>query len=151
MRILILYASITGNARGMARVLQQFFEYKNATVTMAEMQQTDAESLKEYDAVVISTYTWSGGTIPEETEDFYLDVSSTDYSHKPLIFGVVGTGDPFYGEDYNTAPALFTANLRASGAIQGAKTVKIEQGVTDETMPLFATFAKEILAAVDNL
>jgi len=151
MRVLILYASITGNARGMARVLQQYFEYKKIDVTMGEMQQTAAETLKDYDAVVLATYTWTGGTIPEETEDFFLDLSATDFSQKPLIFGVVGTGDPYYGEDYNTAPALFTANLRASGAIQGATTVKIEQGVSDETMPLLVNFAKELIASVENL
>ncbi|WP_057894693.1 flavodoxin domain-containing protein [Lacticaseibacillus brantae] len=151
MRVLILYASITGNALGMARVLQQYFEYRNIDVTMAEMQQTAAESLKEYDAVALATYTWTGGTIPEETEDFFLDLSATDFSQKPLIFGVVGTGDPYYGEDYNTAPALFTANLRASGAIQGATTVKIEQGVSDETMPLLVNFAKELITSVEKL
>ncbi|KRM71749.1 Flavodoxin [Lacticaseibacillus brantae DSM 23927] len=135
----------------MARVLQQYFEYRNIDVTMAEMQQTAAESLKEYDAVALATYTWTGGTIPEETEDFFLDLSATDFSQKPLIFGVVGTGDPYYGEDYNTAPALFTANLRASGAIQGATTVKIEQGVSDETMPLLVNFAKELITSVEKL
>jgi len=151
MRVLILYASITGNSKGMARALQQFFEYMHAEVTMGEMQQTDAAKLKDYDAVVIATYTWSGGTIPEESEDFYADMAATDYSKKPLVFGVVGTGDPYYGDAYNTAPSLFTANLRASGAIQGATTVKIEQGITEETMPLFATFTKEIVAKVNEV
>ncbi len=35
MKVLILYASITGNAKGMARVLEQFFTHAQAQVTVA--------------------------------------------------------------------------------------------------------------------
>lgn len=148
MKVLILYASITGNAKGMARILQQFFTLAKAEVTLGEMQQTDAAVLHDYDAVVLATYTWSGGTIPEEAEDFYLDLSREDFSQRRLVFGVVGTGDTFYGHDYNTAPDLFAGTLEASGAVAGASPVKIENGATDKDMPAFAQFVKGIVAAV---
>ncbi|WP_056950249.1 flavodoxin domain-containing protein [Lacticaseibacillus nasuensis] len=151
MKVLILYASITGNAKGMARVLEQFFTHAQAQVTVGEMQQTDAATLTHYDIVVLATYTWTGGTIPEESEDFYLDMGHTDYSQQPLVFGVVGTGDPYYGKDYNTAPALFTATLRASGAIQGAETVKIANGVDEGNMPAFEKFTKQLLSKYQDV
>ncbi|WP_179396171.1 flavodoxin domain-containing protein [Lacticaseibacillus absianus] len=151
MKVLILYASITGNAKGMARILEQFFDHVGATVTVGTMQQTDAATLNDYDAIILSTYTWSGGTIPEEAEDFFGDLQSVDFSAGPLVFGVVGTGDPFYGEDYNTAPDLFTAALRASGAVRGATTVKIEQNATDADMPAFAQFTKQVMAKLKEV
>ncbi|WP_125706478.1 flavodoxin domain-containing protein [Lacticaseibacillus daqingensis] len=151
MKVLILYASITGNAKGMARILTQFFKHVGATVTTGTMQQTDAATLADYDAVILATYTWSGGTTPEEAEDFYADLTAVDLSARPVVFGVVGTGDPFYGDDYNTAPDLFTAALRASGAVRGAATVKIEQNATDADMPAFAQFTKSVMAKLQEL
>ncbi|WP_461224748.1 flavodoxin domain-containing protein [Lacticaseibacillus suihuaensis] len=151
MKVLILYASITGNAKGMARILDQFFKHAGAETTVGTMQQTDAATLNDYDAIVLSTYTWSGGTIPEESEDFYADLEKVDFSQGPLVFGVVGTGDPFYGADYNTAPDLFTAALRASGAVRGATTVKIEQNATEGDMPAFAQFTKSVVAKVKDV
>ncbi|MCI1987001.1 MAG: flavodoxin domain-containing protein [Lactobacillus sp.] len=149
MKVLILYASITGNAKGMARILAQFFEHVGATVTVGEMQQTDAAELAAYDAVILSTYTWSGGVIPEESQDFYADLAQLDFSQKPVIFGIAGTGDKFYGQDrYNTAPDHFEQVLIASGAIKGADSIKIEQGATEADMPAFAAFTKAIVAKV---
>ncbi|WP_461213999.1 flavodoxin domain-containing protein [Lacticaseibacillus sp. GG6-2] len=152
MKVLILYASITGNAKGMARILVQFFEHAKAEVTLGEMQQTDAAKLLDYDAVILSTYTWSGGVIPEETQDFYADLEQIDFSKKPLVFGIAGTGDRFYGQDrYNTAPDHFAAALTGSGAIQGADPIKIEQGATQADMPAFAAFTKAIVAKVQSV
>ncbi|MFD1429163.1 MULTISPECIES: flavodoxin domain-containing protein [Lacticaseibacillus] len=151
MKVLILYASITGNAKGMARLLEQFFKHAGAEVDVGTMQQTAAEKLKAYDGIIISTYTWSGGTIPEESEDFFADLAQTDYSQKPLVFGIAGTGDLFYGKDYNTAPDLFSGALRGSGAIRGAKTIKIEQGVDEEDVPLFATLTKDVVAKIKEV
>lgn len=152
MKVLILYASITGNAHGMARFLVQFFEHYHADVTLGEMQQTDAAKLLDYDAVILSTYTWSGGTIPEETQDFFEDLKTLDFSKKPLVFGIAGTGDKFYGQDrYNTAPDHFAAVLTENGAIQGASPIKIEQGATQSDMPAFNAFTQAVMAKVASL
>ena len=151
MKAIILYASITGNAKGMARIEQQFFEHYGWDVTLGEMIQTDPTTIKRYDVLVLATYTWTGGVIPEETEDFYEDLSKLDFSAKPLVFGVLGTGDPYYGKDYNTAPELFEAVLAASGAVQGADPVKIALNVKQEEMPQFAAFTKSLIAKAEAL
>lgn len=151
MKAIILYASITGNAKGMARIEQQFFEHYGWDVTLGEMIQTDPTTIKDYDVLVLATYTWTGGVIPEETEDFYEDLSKLDFSAKPLVFGVLGTGDPYYGKDYSTAPELFEAVLAASGAVQGADPVKIALNVKQEEMPQFAAFTKSLIAKAEAL
>lgn len=146
---LVLYASITGNAKGMARVVSKLLEMAKVDVTVGQMQQTDAETLKDYDIVVLATYTWSGGVIPEESQDFFADLEQTDYSQKPLVFGVVGTGDKYYGSEYNLAPDHFEKALTESGAIQGAPAIKIDQGVSEEEIPAFAQFVKQLIAEVN--
>ena len=89
--------------------------------------------------------------IPEETQDFYDDLSKLDFSAKPLVFGVLGTGDPYYGKDYNTAPEKFEAVLKASGAVQGATAVKIALNVKQEEMPQFATFTQHLIKKTETL
>jgi hypothetical protein len=64
---------------------------------------------------------------------------------------VLGTGDPYYGKDYNTAPELFEAVLAASGAVQGADPVKIALNVKQEEMPQFAAFTKSLIAKAEAL
>ena len=89
--------------------------------------------------------------IPEETQDFYDDLSKLDFSAKPLVLGVLGTGDPYYGKDYNTAPEKFEAVLKASGAVQGATAVKIALNVKQEEMPQFATFTQSLIKKTEAL
>ena len=152
MKVLILYASITGNAKGMARILVQFFEHAKAEVTLGEMQQTDAATLADYDAVILATYTWTGGVIPDETQDFFDDLKQMDFKKRPLVFGLAGTGDRYYGADrYNTAVDHFAGALTTAGAIQGASPIKIEQGATQADMPAFAAFTKSIVAKVQTV
>lgn len=150
MTILILYESVTGNAKGMARILQLFFERAGATVTVGQMQQTDAAEMANYDAVIIATYTWLGGIVPPPVNDFYEDIPQVDLS-RPVVVGVAGTGDPWYGKDYNTAPDLFDAAFEKAGAVIGAAPVKIEQGAEKSDMPAFATFVDAIIAKVKEV
>ena len=140
MKAIILYASITGNAKGMVRIEQQFFEHYGWDVTLGEMIQTDPATIKDFDVLVLATYTWTGGVIPEETQDFYDDLSKLDFSAKPLVFGVLGTGDPYY-----------EAVLKASGAVQGATAVKIALNVKQEEMPQFATFTQHLIKKTETL
>ncbi|WP_338217238.1 flavodoxin domain-containing protein [Lacticaseibacillus salsurivasis] len=148
MKVLILYESITGNAKGMARILDQFFKHAGAETAISQMQQTDVATLVDYDAVVIATYTWSGGVVPPEADDFYGDIGGVDLSAKPLVVGVAGTGDPWYGKDYNTAPDLFDEAFVQAGAVLGAEPIKIEQGAQEKDMPAFAAFTKSMIAKV---
>ena len=84
MKAIILYASITGNAKGMARIEQQFFEHYGWDVTLGEMIQTDPATIKDFDVLVLATYTWTGGVIPEETQDFYDDLSKHAVAYRAL-------------------------------------------------------------------
>lgn len=61
--------------------------------------------------------------MPDEGIDFYDDLGSVDLS--TVKFGVAGSGDLFYEEDYCVAVDAFSKALIKAKAIQGVPNLKI--------------------------
>ena len=135
----------------MAKLEEQFFLRAGCQVTVAEMEQTDPVILQRVDGVVIATYTYTGGVIPPEAEDFFSDLEQLDLKGQQLVYGIVGTGEKYYGVNYNLAPDHFEAAFNKIGAIQGAPSIKIELSVQQADVPLFRDFSQSMLAKLKEV
>jgi flavodoxin I len=63
-------------------------------VTAIRVADFPLEKLSRYDAIVIGTYTWGDGDIPDEMRHLYNEFEVQ--AVKNVVTGVVGTGDQFY-------------------------------------------------------
>jgi len=95
-KILILYASTTGNTEIMADVIADTFEADGYEVNIKtfDFDWIEVEELSDYDAILIGTHTWDDGSLPYEVEDFYDELEETDITNQP--FAVFGSADSFY-------------------------------------------------------
>lgn len=114
-KILMLYASQTGNTELMAEAITAFLENNNIEVTVKtfDFDPIDVEELTAYDAVLIGTHTWDDGDLPYEVEDFYEELE--DVSIKNQLFAVFGSCDAFY-DTYGGAIDLMGERLEELGA-----------------------------------
>ncbi|CAJ1176162.1 Flavodoxin [Companilactobacillus paralimentarius] len=124
MNILVTYISMTGRNEKIAKHLLDYLEEHNADVTLEQMIETDAFALDSYDAVIVETYTYNDGEIPDEAQDFYDDLKDVDLNHTK--FAVLGSSSKQHLH-FGRAVDYFTMQLNSSNGEQVADSVKIDQ------------------------
>ncbi|UJL46704.1 flavodoxin domain-containing protein [Virgibacillus sp. NKC19-16] len=124
-KLLMLYASGTGNTELMAEAMVAYLENKNhAVVTKTfDFDPIDVAELLEYDAILIGTHTWDDGDLPYEVEDFYEELDDVAITGK--LFGVFGSADSFY-DTYGGAVDLMADRLSKAGAVLVPEQLKVD-------------------------
>ncbi|MBY0121324.1 flavodoxin domain-containing protein [Bacillus sp. S/N-304-OC-R1] len=121
MRAAIIYSSVTGNTMELALLLHGMLARKVDHADLFSIEDFPAGRIDEYDAIVIGTYTWGDGEIPEEMKSIYrlFEVKS----RPNLVTAVFGTGDSFYPH-FCGAVNIFRDLLKTNTKL--AVTLKVE-------------------------
>ena len=116
---LIVYATWSGNTQEVADIIEETLVAANITVTTHRIGSGATPDPREYDAMLIGTFTWEQGSTPDEVKDFVADLG-----FKPDNVYVFGTGDTQFGGD-----ALFCNSAVKLARFYASKyeTLKIEQ------------------------
>lgn len=138
----IVYASLTGNTEEIADIVAEALENLDFDVEIDECTDVDADEFLEADLCIVATYTYGDGDLPDEIVDFYEDLTELDLSGK--IFGVVGSGDTFYGEMFCRSVDEFEEAFLKTGAKKGASSVKVEFNAEEEDIEHLEAFAKSL-------
>lgn len=96
MKLAIVYSSKTGNTEEVVELIRQLFLMNKVDVTLFRIEEFQITDLINYEAVVIGTYTWGNGEIPQEMMELYRAFETQDV--KKVLTGVVGTGDSGYSK-----------------------------------------------------
>lgn len=95
-KLAIVYASVTGNTEQLAEMLQEAALKNGLRTELYRVEEFPLSELSSCDGVLIGTYTWGSGEIPEEMQSLYQAVEELD--RKQLQTAVFGTGDSFFAE-----------------------------------------------------
>ncbi|WJY26637.1 MULTISPECIES: flavodoxin [Sporosarcina] len=135
---LIAYASWSGNTAEVAELVGQTLTAGGADITLHRIGTGPVPDYRDYDAMIVGSFTWDQGSTPDEVKDFVLDVGV-----KPDHVFVFGTGDTQFGGDelfcraavklarfYNSALAPLKIEQSPRGA-QEQRVVQWAEGVLD--------------------
>lgn len=142
----VVFATITGNNEDIADIISEKLDELGVDVTESEISQTDADSLEDVDICVVCPYTYDDGQLPEEGMDFYDDLQDVDLTGK--VYGVAGSGDTFYGDDFCVAVDAFSKALKEAGATQGADDIKINLEPEDDDIKVLDAMAQKLVDQV---
>lgn len=143
MKALVVYATITGNNEDVADIITDALEDLDIDVEETEMTMADPADFSDVDICVICPYTYDEGALPEEGLDFYDDLQEEQLTGK--VYGVAGSGDTFYGDDFCVAVDKFGAALAKTGAIKGAENVHINLAPDEDDIKKLDAFAKQLV------
>ncbi|WP_062104874.1 flavodoxin [Bacillus niameyensis] len=93
-RILICYASLSGNTKEVAEMIQSRLVREHFQIELYRIDSGMIPDPSQYDAMIVGTYTWDKGSTPEEVKDFVYEIG-----YKPPNVFVFGTGDTQFGGD----------------------------------------------------
>ncbi|KRO00060.1 flavodoxin [Companilactobacillus kimchiensis] len=115
---------MTGRNKKLAKYLADYLEKNGAEVTLQEMIDADAFELVNYDALIVDTYTYHDGEVPDEAQDFFDDLKDVDL--EGTKFAVLGSSSKDHLH-FGRAVDYFTMELNSSNGEQVADSVKIDK------------------------
>ncbi|MDO4902916.1 MAG: flavodoxin [Limosilactobacillus sp.] len=148
MKALVVYATITGNNKDVADLITESLEDRDVEVDVDEISVADPADFEDVDICVVCPYTYSEGSLPEEGMDFYEDLKEEDLKGK--VYGVAGSGDVFYGDDFCRAVTAFDKAFAETGATKGSEDVRVNLAPDGETVKKLDQFADELVKKVNG-
>lgn len=142
--IQIIYASQSGRNQAIAGHLQAQLASKVQTV-VTEISQADAFALSENDAVILVTYTYHDGDLPDEAQDFFEDLKEVDLARTK--FAVLGSSSKKHIH-FGRAVDYLTMQLNSSNGEQVANSVKIDQDPDDADWQRVDQLAQRVLTSL---
>lgn len=142
--IQIIYASQSGRNQAIAGHLQAQLASKVQTV-VTEISQADAFTLSENDAVIVVTYTYHDGDLPDEAQDFFEDLKEVDLGRTK--FAVLGSSSKTHIH-FGRAVDYLTMQLNSSNGEQVADSVKIDQDPDDADWQRVDQLAQRVLTSL---
>ena len=143
----VLFASITGNNEDIADIVAEALENNGIATEVDDISMVEVSEILDYDICVICPYTYEEGSLPDEGLDFYEELADTDLNG--LVFGVAGSGDTFYGDDYCKAVIDFDQQLAQANGTRGAAPVMINLAPDEDAdIQKLDAFAAELAAKV---
>jgi flavodoxin I len=147
-KILLVYTSMTGNTEEMAEKIEEILSKDNEVeLKKIDIMSDYPEDLDHYNGIIIGSYTWGDGDIPDEMMDFYDELQEYDLSHK--IAAVFGSGDTCY-EHFCGAVDLFKEQLLACNGTIPFDSLKVDMEPEKEDLEHCTHFAKSFLIACHN-
>ena len=95
-KVAIVYGSVTGNTEAAAKILKTIALEKGLEVELWRVEEFPLAELSRCDIVVVGTYTWGSGEIPQEMHGLFEAFEKL--GRKELVTAVFGTGDSFFAE-----------------------------------------------------
>lgn len=121
--VLLVYATMSENTEAMANLIEKGLIEAEATVDRYEAMDIDAELFNDYEHILLGTYTWGDGDLPDELLDIAEDMENLDFAGK--TFALFGSGDMSY-EFFCGAVDELEKVITARGGRVAAPSVKIE-------------------------
>ncbi|EUJ44505.1 flavodoxin [Paenilisteria rocourtiae] len=148
-KVMIVYASMTGNTEEIADILGEELEKYDIEVDIEECISVEPDKLLEYDGALIGGYTYDDGELPDEFVDFYEDMSDVDFSGK--VCASFGSGDTFYDEFCLTVD-LVEKRLKEQGATVPVEGLKVDLDPDEDDVVRAEAYAKTFAdALLENL
>ncbi|UQZ45837.1 flavodoxin [Bacillus sp. PK3-037] len=140
-KILLVYATMSGNTEAMADLIEKGLQEAEAEVDRFEaMDIDDAELFNDYEHIILGTYTWGDGDLPDEFLDLAEEMEALDFTGKTCA--VFGSGDTAY-EYFCGAVDTLEEKIKERGGEMVLPSVKVEMNPEGEEEEVLKEFGRQ--------
>lgn len=129
MNTIVVYASMTGTTELMARTIANELTKAGDKVIVKDAIETFADELKNYERILVGSYTWGDGELSDEITGFYEELVTIDLTGKIAVS--FGPGDSTY-EHFARAVDILEESLINQGCEIITKGLKVDSWLEDE-------------------
>jgi flavodoxin I len=143
MKIVVVYASMSGNTEAIADIITEELKKQNHEVELQDiLTLKNASELLNYDLTFFGTYTWGDGDYPDECLDIVEEMEEMDLANHP--FALFGSGDTGYPE-FCGALDLLSDLIKLNGGKLVSEPLRIEYNPSPEDEEDISQFVKDAL------
>lgn len=144
-RIIIVFASMTGNTEEMADAIAEGLKEAGIEPVVKNVIDTNAEEITHYDGILLGSYTWGDGDLADDFLDFYEEMDDIQLDGKKAA--VFGSCDSSYSE-YGAAVDTLVTKLKELGAEVTLDGLKIELSPSKDDKALCRQFGKQFVQSL---
>lgn len=141
-RILICYASFSGNTEEVAEIIEQTLNKEGYQTDVYRIGTGVVPDPSKYELMMIGSFTWAKGQTPIDVKDFVYEIG-----YKPNNVFVFGTGDTQFGGDDLFCKAAEKLAIFYESTYQP---LKIEQSPRGQQEKLVVQWAKGVIDHARN-
>lgn len=135
-KVLITYHSFSGNTKEVAEMVGQLLESKGEGVSVEyyaipRHRQSAVIDLDGFDAVLVGSFTWGKGEVPDGVKKFYIDHIEPLRATRIFYYG---TGDTQFGGDDLFCSALDVLNSKVASNFPILKIEQSPRGSQEKTV-----------------
>lgn len=138
-RIVIIYTSMSGNTEAMAWAIASGVRATGLEVEVKDSLEIMPNELLNYQGIMLGTYTWGDGEIPDEFLDFYEEMGELELTSK--TGAVFGSCSSLYNH-FGKAVDLLKEKLMHQGVKVTQDPLKIELTPNKEELEICKEFGK---------
>jgi flavodoxin I len=132
---------MSGNTEAMADLIEKGLQEAEAEVDRFEaMDIDDAELFNDYEHIILGTYTWGDGDLPDEFLDLAEEMDALDFTGKTCA--VFGSGDTAY-EFFCGAVDTLEEKIKDRGGEIVLPSVKVEMNPEGEEEEALKEFGRQ--------
>ncbi|MGO4271875.1 flavodoxin [Paenibacillus sp. TAF58] len=144
-RIIIVFASMTGNTEEMADAIAEGLKEAGFEPVVKNVIDTSAEEITHYDGIILGSYTWGDGDLADDFLDFYDELDAIRLDGKKAA--AFGSCDSSYSE-YGVAVDTLVTKLKELGAEVTLGGLKIELSPSKDDKALCRQFGKQFVQSL---
>ena len=146
-KVIIVYTSMTGNTEAMATAVADGVKTVHQDLEMKDGLNIMPDELGEYDGIILGSYSWGDGDIPDDFLDFYEEMDGVDLSGKKAA--VFGSCDSSF-ETYGGAVDKLIEKLQECGAEVVLEGLKVELTPNDEDIQACNEFGVKFIEKLNE-
>lgn len=143
--VLLAYASMSGNTEAIADVIEEVLIEEKLAVHRLEVFDLTPEDIRNFDHIILGSYTWGDGELPDEFLDFYDEMDDIDFSQKKVA--VFGSGDMSY-DIFCGAVDLLEEKVQSQGSSLMTAGLKVELAPYGEDVEKCKAYACSIVKEI---
>ncbi len=146
--IVLIFASMSGNTEMMAEAVVKGIQEAGEEVKVIDvMNGAFAKGLLDFDGILLGSYTWGDGELPDDFLEFYEEMEGIDLTGKKAA--VFGSGDTGY-YDFCAAVDILTEKLKERGADVMPEGLKVDLTPGEEEEEACKTLGKKFVAFLNT-
>ena len=143
-KIVLIYASMSGNTEMMAEAVVKGIQEAGEEVKVIDvMNGVFAKDLLDYDGILLGSYTWGDGELPDDFLEFYEEMEGIDLTGKKAA--VFGSGDTGY-YDFCAAVDILSEKLKERGADVLPEGLKVDLTPSEDEEEACTTLGRDFAA-----
>jgi flavodoxin I len=141
--IIMVFASMTGNTEEMANSIAEGIRETGNDLEINDIiESSSASTFEQYSGIILGSYTWGDGELPDEFLDLFEEMDEIDLTGKKTV--VFGSGDTGY-DQFAAAVDILIEKLKERGAEIVLEGLKVDTNPTNEDIERCKEFGREFV------